>query len=235
MNRAYIQVESLSKAYPSGAETLKAVDGITLSIEQGETVTILGPSGSGKSTLMNMIGGIDRPDTGSIFVGDTDITKLNKAKLTAYRRESIGFVFQFYNLIPDLNVYENVEVVADICKNPLNIDMLLNTLGLSGQGKKYPVELSGGQQQRVAIARAIVKNPKILLCDEPTGALDSKTSLDILKLMNEVHHAYGTTILIITHNTAIAAVTHRSIKLKDGKVALNEVNPEILPVDQIVW
>jgi putative ABC transport system ATP-binding protein len=235
MNRTFIQVENLTKTYPSGTETLKAVDNIALSIEQGETVTILGPSGSGKSTLMNLIGGIDRPDTGSIFIGGTDITKLNKAKLTAYRRESIGFVFQFYNLIPDLNVYENVEVVADICKNPLNIDMLLDTLGLSGQGKKYPVELSGGQQQRVAIARAIVKNPKILLCDEPTGALDSKTSLDILRLMNEVHHAYGTTILIITHNTAIAAVTHRTIRLKDGKVALNEVNAEILPVDRIVW
>lgn len=235
MNRAFIQVENLTKTYPSGTEKLKAVDGITLSIEQGETVTILGPSGSGKSTLMNLIGGIDRPDTGSIFIGDTDITKLSVSKLTAYRRDSIGFVFQFYNLIPDLNVYENVEAVADICKNPLDIDMLLDTLGLSGQGKKYPVELSGGQQQRVAIARAIVKNPKILLCDEPTGALDSKTSLDILKLMNDVHHKYGTTILIITHNTAIAAVTHRTVRIKDGKVALNEVNQEILPVDSIVW
>jgi putative ABC transport system ATP-binding protein len=235
MNRSFIQVENLTKAYPSGTETLKAVDGITLSIEQGETVTILGPSGSGKSTLMNLIGGIDKPDAGSIFIDDTDITTLNKAKLTAYRRNSIGFVFQFYNLIPDLNVYENVEAVADICKNPLDIDMLLDTLGLWGQGKKYPVELSGGQQQRVAIARAIVKNPKILLCDEPTGALDSKTSLDILKLMNDVHHMYGTTVLIITHNTAIAAVTHRTIRLKDGKIALNEVNKEILPVDSIVW
>lgn len=235
MNRAFIQAENLTKAYPSGTETLKAVDDISLSIEQGETVTILGPSGSGKSTLMNLIGGIDRPDTGSIFVDGTDITRLGAAKLTAYRRDSIGFVFQFYNLIPDLNVYENVEAVADICKNPLDIGMLLDTLGLAGQGKKYPAELSGGQQQRVAIARAIVKNPKILLCDEPTGALDSKTSLDILKLMNDVHHTYGTTILIITHNTAIAAVTHRTIRLKDGKIALNEVNPEILPVDSIVW
>jgi len=235
MSRAFIQVENLSKVYPSGTETLKAVDNISLDIEQGETVTILGPSGSGKSTLMNLMGGIDRPDGGSIFIDGTDITKLSRAKLTAYRRDSIGFVFQFYNLIPNLNVYENVEVVADICKNHLNIDMLLDSLGLSGQGRKYPVELSGGQQQRVAIARAIVKNPKILLCDEPTGALDSKTSLDILRLMNEVHHTYGTTILIITHNTAIASITHRTIKLRDGKVALNEVNKEILPVDQIAW
>lgn len=170
MKTAFIKINNLSKIYKQGGGTLKAVDSVNLDIFEGEIVTILGPSGSGKSTLVNMIGGIDESDEGSIIVDGQEISSLKTTKLTNYRRESIGFVFQFYNLISNLTVYENIEVVSDICKNPLNIDDLLETLGIANLAKRYPIELSGGQQQRVAIARAFVKNPKLLLCDEPTGS-----------------------------------------------------------------
>jgi putative ABC transport system ATP-binding protein len=206
-----------------------------LSVDRGEIVTILGPSGSGKSTLMNMIGGIEKPNEGSITVDGIEISSLSSGKLTDYRRDQIGFIFQFYNLIPNLNVYENVEIVSDICDNPLDVDSLLETLGIAEQRKKYPVELSGGQQQRVAIARAVVKNPQILLCDEPTGALDSKSSLDIIRLIKEVNKKYGTTVLIITHNAAIAGTTDRTVRLKDGRIVQDERNASVLSVDEIAW
>lgn len=231
----FIEIRKLSKIYQSGSQELRAVDNVSLTISQGEILTILGPSGSGKSTLLNMIGGIDNADEGTVTIGNLEITSLSKAKLTDYRRDYIGFIFQFYNLIPNLSVYENIEVVADICKNPLNIDELLESLNIADQAKKYPVELSGGQQQRVAIARAIVKNPKILLCDEPTGALDFHSSLDILKLLLDINQKYGTTILIITHNTAIADITHRTVKIRDGKIICNKRNENSTPVDEIVW
>lgn len=231
----FIEIRKLSKIYQSGSQALRAVDNVSLTIGQGEIVTILGPSGSGKSTLLNMIGGIDNADEGTITIGNLEITSLSKTKLTDYRRDYIGFIFQFYNLIPNLSVYENIEVVADICKNPLNIDELLESLNIADQAKKYPVELSGGQQQRVAIARAIVKNPKILLCDEPTGALDFHSSLDILKLLLDINQKYDTTILIITHNTAIADITHRTVKIRDGKIICNKRNENSIPVDEIVW
>lgn len=230
-----IEVKNLVKRYQSGAGEFRAVDRVSLSVQKGEIVTILGPSGSGKSTLMNMIGGIETADEGSIVVNGMDIAKLKGSKLTEYRRNEIGFIFQFYNLIPNLNVYENIETAADICKNPLDIDELMQALGIENQGKKYPVQLSGGQQQRVAVARAIVKNPQLLLCDEPTGALDTKSSLDILRILRSVNEKYGTTILIITHNTAISGTTNRTIRLRDGKIVQNEVNRKIIPVDELVW
>lgn len=235
MEKSFISVRNLSKIYQSGGEELKAVDNVSLEIQEGEIVTILGPSGSGKSTLVNIIGGIDNADEGSVIVNSLDITSLKSSKLTDYRRESIGFVFQFYNLIPNLTVYENVEVVADICKSPLNIDELLNTLGIGNLAKRYPVELSGGQQQRVAIARAFVKNPKLLLCDEPTGALDYKSSLDILRLIKELNEKYNTTILIITHNTSIAQMCHRTVKISGGSITHNDLNENIIPVERIAW
>lgn len=235
MNGKFIEINNLSKIYKTGKQELKAVNGVSLAIEQGEIVTVLGPSGSGKSTLLNMIGGIDSADEGSIIIDGQNITGFSDSKLTDYRRDFIGFIFQFYNLIPNLTVYENIEVISDICKNPLDIDELLETLGIANQAEKYPVELSGGQQQRVAIARAIVKNPKLLLCDEPTGALDFKSSIDILRLLKDINQKYGTTILIITHNTAIAGITNRTVKIRDGKIVLNEINENIVPVDDIVW
>jgi len=233
--KSFISIQNLRKTYRSGGETLHAVDNVSISIEEGELVTILGPSGSGKSTLLNIIGGIDESDGGSITVAGEEITSLKPQKLVEYRRNFIGFIFQFYNLIPNLTVFENVEVVADICKSPLDIDELLEVLGIAQLAKRYPVELSGGQQQRVAIARAIVKNPKLLLCDEPTGALDLKSSLDILKLLKEVNEKYNTTILIISHNSSIAKMCNRTIKISDGKIASNEINQTIFPIEEIKW
>ena len=235
MEKSFISIRNLSKIYQSGGEELRAVDNVSLEIQKGEIVTILGPSGSGKSTLVNIIGGIDNADEGSVGVGDKEITSLKSNKLTDYRRDSIGFVFQFYNLISNLNVYENIEVVADICKSPLNIDDLLTTLGISGLAKRYPVELSGGQQQRVAIARAFVKNPQLLLCDEPTGALDYKSSLDILKLIKDINDKFNTTILIITHNNSIAQMCHRTIKISGGRITHNDLNENLVPVERIAW
>lgn len=231
----FINIKHLSKIYCSGTEELRAVNDISLSFAKGEMITILGPSGSGKSTFLNLIGGIDDASEGSITIAGTDITNLSKTELTDYRRDVIGFVFQFYNLIPNLTVTENIEVVADICKSPLAIPPLLESLGIAEQAKKYPVELSGGQQQRTAIARAVVKNPKILLCDEPTGALDSKSALDILQLLLDINEKFHTTILIITHNTAVAGVTHRTINLRDGQVSSDRINKNPVPAEEIIW
>ncbi|MEA4825227.1 MAG: ABC transporter ATP-binding protein [Clostridium sp.] len=234
-SKSFIEIKGLSKIYQSGDECIKAVDNVDLKISKGEIVTILGPSGSGKSTLVNIIGGIDSSDEGKVYVDGEEITSLKSKDLTNYRRNSIGFVFQFYNLISNLTVYENIEVVADICKNPLSIDEILENLGIADLAKRYPVELSGGQQQRVAIARAFVKNPKLMLCDEPTGALDYKSSLDILKLIKEINEKYNTTILIITHNSSIAEMSHRVVKISGGKVTHNDVNSQPIPVERIVW
>jgi len=235
MNNAIIRINCLTKVYKTGAEELFALNNVDLTIEEGEIVAVLGPSGSGKSTLLNVLGGIDEADSGTVTIDKWDVTSLKGGKLADYRRESVGFVFQFYNLIPNLTVYENVEVVADICKAPLNIELLLESLGIGDLAKRYPVELSGGQQQRVAIARAFVKNPKILLCDEPTGALDFASSLDILRLIKEINEKYNTTILIITHNSAIAGMCHRVVRLRSGRITHNETNENIIPVERIEW
>ncbi|MGH4125183.1 MAG: ABC transporter ATP-binding protein [Clostridium sp.] len=235
MEKSFIKVKNLCKVYKCGSEELKALDDVSLSINRGEIVTILGPSGSGKSTLVNIIGGIDQADSGSIVIDGNEITALKGSKLTNYRRDFIGFVFQFYNLIPNLNVYENVEVAADICKSAFDIEELLKNLDIAQLAKRYPVELSGGQQQRVAIARALVKNPKLLLCDEPTGALDYKSSLDILKLIKSINEKYNTTIIIITHNNSISGMSNRIVRLRGGKITHNELNTELIPVERIEW
>lgn len=229
----FVEVKDAVKQYGEGESLIRAMDNVDFGTEKGEITVILGPSGSGKSTLLNMIGGIDTLDSGKIRIGDTVLSDLKKSGLTDYRRRYVGFVFQSYNLIPDLTVRENVEVVADISKEPLDIDMLLDTLELTKHKYKFPKELSGGQQQRCAIARALVKNPDILLCDELTGALDSKSSRDVLRMLSKVNSDYGTTILIITHNEGIAGMADRIIRIHDGKIIKNELNAAKKSVDEL--
>lgn len=231
----FIDVSDLNKGYRTGDVLTEVLRGIGMKLNKGEIGVILGPSGSGKSTLMNIIGGIDRADSGKIIVDGTEINKLNDNELTDYRRENIGFVFQFYNLVPNLTVSENIEVVSNISKIPLKIDEVLKAVGMQDKKHRFPRELSGGEQQRVSIARAIVKNPKLLLCDEPTGALDFHTSRGILQLLQQLNKNFGTTILMITHNTAISSMAHRVLKLRDGKIAEDMVNQTIVPAERIEW
>ena len=215
----FIEIKKANKQYGSGETAVKALDNVDLSIEKGKIYVILGPSGSGKSTLMNMLGGIDTLTSGSITVDGRNISSANKKELTQYRQEDVGFVFQFYNLIPDLTVQENIQVVADIAKQPMDIEEVMKALDIDKYKNRFPKELSGGQQQRVAIARALIKNPKILLCDELTGALDSKSSRNVLKFIEKVNEQFKTTIIIITHNEAIADMADTVIRIKDGQVA----------------
>ena len=229
----FIEVRNAVKQYGSGENLIRAMDGVDFSAEQGEITVILGPSGSGKSTLLNMLGGIDTPDSGVIRIGETELTSQGKSGLSEYRRKHVGFVFQSYNLIPDLTVRENVEVVADISKEPLSIDDLLEVLNLTKHKHKFPRELSGGQQQRCAIARALVKNPQILLCDELTGALDSKSSRDVLTMLEKINLEYKTTIVIITHNEGISGMADRIIRIHDGKIIENSMNNKKLPVSDL--
>lgn len=231
----FIDVSDLKKSYTSGVVTTEVLKGIGMKLEKGEIGVILGPSGSGKSTLMNIIGGIDRCDSGSVYVDGIGVNNLNDDALTDYRREHIGFIFQFYNLVPNLTVGENIEVVSNISKLPLNTDEVLAAVEIQDKKHRFPRELSGGEQQRVSIARAIVKNPKLLLCDEPTGALDYQTSRSILKLLQQVNQKYGTTILMITHNAAIAAMANRVFKLRSGEIAEAVVNPITVPAERIEW
>lgn len=231
----FIHIEDLVKSYSTGENAFLAVNHTSFDINTGEICVILGPSGSGKSTLMNIIGGLETADSGSIQVDGKEIIHLNNSGLSLYRRNYVGFVFQFYNLIPNLTVKENIELCSHLGKEPLDVDMLLDKVGLLDQAHKFPSALSGGQQQRVAIARALVKNPKLLLCDEPTGALDYKTSKEVLSLFSEINENYGTTIIMITHNDAIRFMAHRIIKLKDGKVLHNTLNDHRLTVDEIEW
>lgn len=229
----FIEVRNAVKQYGSGESLIRAMDGVDFTAEKGEITVILGPSGSGKSTLLNMLGGIDTPDSGVIRIGETELTSQGKSGLSEYRRKHVGFVFQSYNLIPDLTVRENVEVVADISKEPLSIDELLETLNLTKHKYKFPRELSGGQQQRCAIARALVKNPQILLCDELTGALDSKSSRDVLTMLEKINREYKTTIVIITHNEGISAMADRIIRIHDGRIIENSMNSKKLPVSDL--
>jgi putative ABC transport system ATP-binding protein len=217
----YIQVEHATKQYGSGEAAIYALSDASLSIEKGEICVILGPSGSGKSTLLNMLGGLDHLDKGHIYIEGSDISAYNCKQLTEYRRQKLGFVFQSYNLIPELNVRENIRVVADIAASPLDIDELMENLGLSRHATHFPSELSGGQQQRCAIARALVKNPSFLLCDELTGALDSKSSRDVLSLLEKINREYKTTIVMITHNEGIMDMADRVIRIHDGKIVEN--------------
>jgi len=223
----HISIKNICKKYGEGESAVKALDDVSLDIAKGEICVILGPSGSGKSTLLNMIGGLDRVDSGSITVDGLEITALNKKQLTDYRREKLGMVFQAYNLIPELNVIENVRVVKDIAKEPLDETELLQVLGLEKHMTHFPSELSGGQQQRCSIARAIVKNPALLLCDELTGALDSASTRDVLKVLQAINERYNTTIIMITHDERISGMADRLVRIKDGRVVENTVKTKL--------
>ncbi|WMJ87059.1 ABC transporter ATP-binding protein [Anaerocolumna sp. MB42-C2] len=231
----FIYISDLKKSYTSGEIRTEVLKGIEMQLEKGEIGVILGPSGSGKSTLMNILGGIDRCDSGKVLIDGVEINKLNENQLTDFRREDIGFIFQFYNLVPNLTVGENIEVVSNISKSPLNVDEVLKAVEMQDKKHRFPRELSGGEQQRVSIARAIVKNPKLLLCDEPTGALDFQTSRSILKLLQQVNKKYGTTILMITHNAAIAAMANRVFKVRSGEIVEAVVNQVTVPAERIEW
>ncbi len=230
----FVSVLNLTKSYNTGIIT-NVLKGVALEMERGQIGVILGPSGSGKSTLMNIIGGVDRADDGTVVVDGGIITDLSDNQLVEYRRESVGFVFQFYNLVPNLTVAENIEVVSNISKSPLKTDDVLSAVGLFDKKNRFPRELSGGEQQRVSIARAIVKNPKLLLCDEPTGALDLETSRDVLSLLQKVNTQFGTTILMITHNSAIAGMAHIVFRLRSGEVAEVKKNLELIEAERIEW
>lgn len=231
----FVEVNNVSKIYKTGEVEFRALDNVSITLNQGEIGAILGPSGSGKSTLLNLIGGIDLADKGEIIIDGTKISSLSDNSLTEYRRESVGFVFQFYNLIPNLTVYENVEVAAHISKDSRSIEEVLDAVGMLELKNRFPRELSGGQQQRVSIARAIVKNPKLLLCDEPTGALDIKNAKEILELLTDINKQFNTTILIITHNNAISFLANRIYKLRSGVLAEEIINENILPAERIEW
>lgn len=231
----FIKIEGIEKSYGNIENKVNVIDGVTTDINKGELCVILGPSGSGKSTLLNLIGGLDILDKGHIIVDGLDISILNSKKIELYRRNYLGFIFQFYNLVPNLTVRENIEVCEYLTDTPLNINELLDILGMSTHQNKFPSQLSGGQQQRCSIARALVKNPKLLLCDEPTGALDYHTSKDILSLLENINNKYGTTIIIVTHNKAIKDMVNKVIKIKDGKIIEDYRNNTVIPASDLEW
>lgn len=232
---AYISLKHVVKRYQMGEVTITAVRDITFDVEKGEFVIIVGPSGAGKTTVLNILGGMDACDEGAVLVDGSEISRYNSRQLTTYRRYDIGFVFQFYNLIQNLTVLENVELAAQICKNPLPAKYVLREVGLGERLNNFPSQLSGGEQQRVAIARALAKNPKLLLCDEPTGALDYITGKAILKLLQDTCRKQEMTVIVITHNTAIAPMADKVIHVKNGQVERMEKNPHPMPVEQIEW
>jgi putative ABC transport system ATP-binding protein len=231
----FIEIKGIKKSFGNADNKIEVLKGIDININKGEICVLLGASGSGKSTLLNIIGGIDTADSGYISIEGDKIANMNEKQLTNYRRKHLGYIFQMYNLIPNLNVKENIEVGAYLSDHPLNIDELLHTLGLYEHRHKLPNQLSGGQQQRTAIGRAIVKNPSILLCDEPTGALDYKTSKEILKLIDDLNKKYGSTIIMVTHNDAIKNMADRVVKLRDGQVRKDYINEVKTPVDELDW
>ena len=231
----FLEIQQIKKHFGEGESRVDVLRGIDISIEKGEICVLLGPSGSGKSTLLNIIGGIETPDSGKITIHGETIGEMNEKNLTLYRRKHLGYIFQMYNLIPNLNIKENVEVGAYLSDNPLDVDDLLKTLGLYGHRHKLPNQLSGGQQQRTAIGRAVVKNPDILLCDEPTGALDYHTSKEILKLLEDVSRKYGNTVVMVTHNDALQNMADRVVKLRDGKIRKNFVNETKIPAAELEW
>ena len=230
-----IAIKDLHKFYGEGSGRAEVLKGITCDIEEGEICVLLGPSGSGKSTVLNAIGGIEPIDAGDVLVGGTSLSSLSSKALSLYRRDSLGFVFQFYNLVPNLTAKENIEVGAYLSKNPLPLDNLLHTLGLWEHRNKLPSQLSGGQQQRCSIGRALIKNPLVLLCDEPTGALDYNTSKEILSLIESVNQQFHTTVILVTHNEAIKGIAHRVMKLRDGLITENTCNDNRIPAHDLIW
>jgi len=231
----FLEVKGAKRAYGTGDNKIQVLKGIDVDLEEGKICTILGPSGSGKSILLNVIGGLETIDSGEIIIDGINISKSNSKELTKYRRDLLGFIFQFYNLVPNLTVKENIEVCEYLSNKSLDMDELLNVLGLYEHKDKFPRQLSGGQQQRTAIARALIKNPKLLLCDEPTGALDYKTSKEILELIQSVNEKYKTTMLIVTHNDAIKNMSHKVIKVRDGLIEECYENETIMLAKDITW
>lgn len=233
--KVFLEIKNIKKHFGEGESRVEVLKGIGIEIEKGEFCVLLGPSGSGKSTLLNIIGGIDAADEGYISINGEKTADMNEKALTLYRRKHLGYIFQMYNLIPNLNIKENIEVGAYLSDNPLDVDDLLKTLGLYEHRHKLPNQLSGGQQQRTAIGRAIVKNPDILLCDEPTGALDYNTSKEILQLIEDVNKKYGNTIIMVTHNDAIKQMADRVVKLRDGMIRKNYLNETKLIAEELDW
>ena len=231
----FLELNQIKKFFGSGENRVQVLNGIDLAVEKGEFCVLLGPSGSGKSTLLNILGGIDRADSGDILIDGERMADMNEKALTLYRRRHLGYIFQMYNLIPNLTVRENIEVGAYLSRRPLDVDELLHLLGLWDHRGKLPNQLSGGQQQRTSIGRAIVKNPDILLCDEPTGALDYKTSKEILKLIETVNQKYGNTVIMVTHNDAIRLMADRVVRLRDGAIRSNETNAVKVPAQDLEW
>jgi len=232
-NKMYLEIKNVKKSYGEGGSFVQVLKGVTTGVERGQMCVIQGTSGSGKSTLLNCIGGLDTMDSGSVIVDKTEIFGMKNKKLADYRRDNLGFIFQFYNLVPNLTVKENIQVCEYLTKNPLNMNELLDVLGLTEHQNKFPSQLSGGQQQRCAIARALIKNPKLLLCDEPTGALDSNTSRDILMLLEQINEMYNTTMVIVTHNNSIKNMVHKVIYLKDGLVKDEYINETRIPAREL--
>lgn len=231
----FLEVKDLNKGFGDKTNRIEVLKNLSLNVEKGEFCVLLGPSGSGKSTLLNILGGIDYPDGGEVKINGEKMNSLNSKKLTMFRRSHLGYVFQMYNLIPDLTVRENIEVGAYLSKKPLNLDELIETLGLKEHQDKLPSQLSGGQQQRTSIGRAIIKNPDILLCDEPTGALDYNTSKEILKLIEKVNQKYGSTVIMVTHNDAIKYMADRIVRLRDGQILKNYLNDKKVKAEDLEW
>ena len=232
---AFVRFEHVKKTYQMGEIEINALQDATFSVNKGELCVIVGPSGAGKTTLLNILGGMDTLTDGKVYLGDQEISGFNQKQLTTYRRHDIGFVFQFYNLVPNLTALENVELAAQICKDPLDAAEILDSVGLSSRLGNFPAQLSGGEQQRVAIARALAKNPKLLLCDEPTGALDYNTGKAILKLLQDMSRTRGMTVIIITHNSALTAMADRVIQVKNGTVVSEKINETPIPVEDLEW
>lgn len=232
---SFIDLKDVTKTYKMGEVEIKAVDGVSFPIEKGEFVVIVGPSGAGKTTVLNILGGMDKPTSGTITVDGTDISKFKEKELTKYRRDDVGFVFQFYNLVQNLTALENVELASQICQNPVGAEEVLREVGLGSRLDNFPSQLSGGEQQRVSIARALAKNPKLLLCDEPTGALDYITGKSILKLLQDTCREKKMTVIVITHNSALTPMADKIIQIKNGKVDKILINPNPTPVELIEW
>ena len=232
---ACVAFQDVGKIYKSGEVKVQALRDATFQVEKGELCVIVGPSGAGKTTLLNILGGMDTLTSGKVFLDGAEVSAFNKRQLTAYRRQDVGFVFQFYNLIQNLTALENVELASQICRDPLDPGQVLRDVGLANRAKNFPAQLSGGEQQRVAIARALAKNPKLLLCDEPTGALDYNTGKAILKLLQDTGRQTGMTVIIITHNSALTAMADRVVQVKNGTVVDSRVNPNPRPVSEIEW